>query len=185
MEVWRTQTAAPLRVANDFSAIVHSRKLPAALERIVGMGGTVVAAVDGDELSGYATVVPSATLVRERWQDLPDAFELGSIEVARSSRRHGIGSALVERLEALLPVDRMLLFARGMYGHWETEAAMLSAFEYRGMLLRMLRRAGFERWDTQDPEVLDHALNFLAVRAGRDAPAASVAAFARCAAAPA
>jgi hypothetical protein len=46
------------------------------------------------------------------------------------------------------------------------------------MLLRMLGRAGFERWETDDPEVEEHPMNFLAVRAGLQVPSGSLLALA-------
>ena len=94
--------------------------------------------------------MPSTALAHERWENLPDVAELGSIEVARSARR------------------------RGIHHHWDSSTASLAYFDYRAMLLRMLARAGFERWPTADPEV-DRPPSFFAVRVGARAPAASLA----------
>jgi acetoin utilization protein AcuA len=179
IEIWRELTPGePPRVAGDFGAIVRSERLPAVLETIVGAGGVVIAAVAEDELRGYATLVPASLLTRERWENLPDAFELGSIEVARSSRGRGLGTGLLDGLRATLPIEQLLLFARGFVGHWDTSRAALSPLAYRRMLLRMLGRAGFQRWETDDPEVNDEPMNFLAVRVGSQAPSASVLALA-------
>jgi GNAT superfamily N-acetyltransferase len=156
-------------VALDFGAIVRSERLRQLLRGIVASGGVVIAALAERELHGYATVVP---------EHLPDMFELGSIEVARSHRTHGIGTGLLERLDIAVPIDRLVLYARGFVGHWDTEAATLSVLEYRRMLLRMLGRMGFQRWDTTDPEVNDSPMNFLAVRAGLQVPSASLLALA-------
>jgi acetoin utilization protein AcuA len=167
IEVWRDRSRGePVRPAADFGAIVSSERLPAILDRIIDLHGVVIAALADDELRGYATLVPAAALARERWENLPDTFELGSIEVARSSRGRGLGTALLAALEATLPIDRLLLFARGMVSHWDVASAALHVIDYRRMLLRMLGRAGFQRWETDDPEVNDHPMNFLAVRAG-------------------
>jgi GNAT superfamily N-acetyltransferase len=179
IEVWRE--LPPIRVAADIRAVVPAERLPGVLDDVVGLGGAVIAAVSGGELRGYATVVPSSALVRERWEHLPDAFELGSLEVAASARRRGLGTALLAALGATLPLERLLVFARGLAHHWDTERAGLPHMAYRAMLLAMLRRSGFERWTTDDPEVADHWMSFLAVRAGREVPAASLAALGTCA----
>jgi len=167
IEVWRSVPAA--RVADDFGAIVRSDRVQCVLTTVASHGGIVLAATARDEVRGYATLLPSSALRRERWADLPDTFELGSIEVARSSRGHGVGTALLAQIESTLPVDRLALFARAVASHWEAAFAKLTPVEYRRMLLRMLGRIGFERWDTNDPDV-----EFLAVRAGKNLPTRSL-----------
>jgi acetoin utilization protein AcuA len=179
IETWQEPSRGDRwRAAGDFGSIVRSERLPEVFGGIAASGGVVLAALVGGELRGYATLVPSSALTRERWENLPDTYELGSIEVARSSRRRGVGTALLARLPATLPIERLLLFARGLAGHWDTALATLSPIDYRRMLLRMLGRAGFERWDTDDPEVEDHPMNFLAVRAGRSVASGSLQALA-------
>jgi acetoin utilization protein AcuA len=166
------------RVAADFGAIVRSDRLPAVFRGIFERGGTIIAAAD-DELRGYAALVPSSALKGERWEALPDLFELGSIEVARSSRGRGVGAALLSTLGDALPLERVILFARGIASHWDLPFTELPLVEHRRKLLRMLARVGFQRWDTDDPEIGDSPLNFLAVRAGLRAPSASLLAFAQ------
>jgi GNAT superfamily N-acetyltransferase len=179
IEVWREPSqGTSLRVASDFGSIVRSERLPGVLNGVAASGGVVIAALSGDVVRGYVTLVPSSALALERWENLPDTFELGSIEVARSLRRHGVGTELLARLHTTLPIEQLLLFARGFAGHWDTALAALSPVDYRRMLLRMLGRVGFQRWDSDDPEVEDHPMNFLAVRAGRDAPSSSLLALA-------
>jgi acetoin utilization protein AcuA len=175
IQIWRGLAAhAPVRIAGDFGAIVRSAEMPSLLGRIAAADGIVLAAVDGDELRGYATVVPSSALAAERWENLPHTYELGSMEVARSSRESGIGTALLSKLAATLPLEHILLFARGLVHHWDASLAALAPSGYRLMLLRMLGRAGFQRWETDDPEIAEHPPSFLAVRAGLEAPAASI-----------
>jgi GNAT superfamily N-acetyltransferase len=175
IEIWRELSrGSSVHVASDFGAIVRSERLPLILGRMSEIGGVVIAAMANDELHGYATLVPSSALAGERWGNLPDTFELGSVEVARSSRGRGIGTALLAKIESTVPIEHLAVFARGFVSHWDTAVAALSPVEYRRMLLRMLGRIGFQRWETTDGEVAAHPLNFLAVRAGLDVPSASL-----------
>lgn len=174
IEIWRERSRDAVHVARDFGSIVRSERLPAVLVKIADLGGVVIAALSDDELRGYATLVPSSALVGERWESLRDTFELGSIEVARSSRGRGIGTELLANLHSTLPIERLLLFARGFASNWDTSVAALSPIHYRRMLLRMLGRVGFQRWETDDPEVNDNPMNFLAVRAGLSVPSGSL-----------
>jgi acetoin utilization protein AcuA len=177
---WHPQAERSARIASDFGAIVRGERLRAVLCGVSDVGGIVVGAFAGDELRGYATLVPSSALARERWENLPDTFELGSFEVVRSSRRQGIGTELLGRLHATVPIDNLLLFARGLVSHWDLAFSPLPPIGYRRLLLRMLDRVGFQRWETDDPEVNEHPLNFLAVRTGLSAPVSSLVAFADC-----
>jgi GNAT superfamily N-acetyltransferase len=175
IEIWRDRSRGDSTLpAGDFGAIVPSERLPALFDKIGMLGGVVIAALAGDELRGYAALVPSSALVGERWEGLPDTFELGSIEVARSHRGRGVGTELLANLRAALPIESLLLFARGMVSHWDVTLTTLSPVRHRSRLLRMLGRAGFQRWETDDGEVNEHPLNFLAVRAGLAAPSASL-----------
>jgi hypothetical protein len=143
IETWHRQAGASARVVSDFGAIVRSERLPAVLRKVNDVGGVIVAALAEEELRGYLTLVPSSALAGERWENLPDTFELGSIEVARSSRRGGIGTRLLDRFDATLPVEKMLLFTRGIVSHWDLGFTALAPVDYRRLLLRMLGRVGF------------------------------------------
>jgi GNAT superfamily N-acetyltransferase len=167
-------------LANASGAIVRSERVPALVAQVAAHGGLVVGAIKNAELRGYAALVPSSALKSERWENLPDLFELGSIEVARSARGNGIGTELLDAIGASLPLESLLLFARGLVSHWDIEGDR-TGFSRRTQLLHMLGKIGFSRWDTTDPEVRDHPLSFLAVRAGRDAPSRSLLALAECA----
>lgn len=179
--MWRTPNAmdaAKRNAAPDFNAIVRSDRVPALVESVTARGGVVLAAVTGAQLRGYAALVPSSALRHERWENLPDLFELGSLEVARSWRGQGIGTELLAAIAASIPVDSLHVFARGFVSHWGIERDAAEAHERREQLLHMLGKIGFTRWDTTDPDVCEHPLNFLAVRAGRDASSTSLLAFA-------
>lgn len=184
IEVWRAPESATRSVApTDFGAIVRSERIPALVANVTAHGGLVLAAVSQAGLRGYAALVPSSALRDERWENLPDLFELGSLEVARSARGRGVGTELLAAVASSIPLESLHVFARGLISHWdlawtnELDAAV-TARERRAQLLHMLAKIGFALWDTTDPEIGAHPLNFLAVRAGRAAPSTSLLALA-------
>jgi acetoin utilization protein AcuA len=178
IELWnRTAALERYRVAPDFGAILRGAALGETMRRNLDDGATIAAAVDDDDvLLGYATVVPSGCLGR-RWGGLADVVELGAIEVARSARRRGIAHALLARLEGGRATERSVVIATGLSHHWEPEVAGLPPVRYRAMLVGLLARHGFRVQDTDDPEVLENPLNFLAARSGRKVRALSLLAF--------
>lgn len=155
-----------MHVADGFGAIASTARVPVLVDTVLAHGGTVLGAIVDGELSGYAAVIPAV----DHWAGLPDTYELGSLEIARSSRRRGLATALLAALGDAIHLDRVIVLARAMAGHWDFEQTRLSAYGYRGLLRRVLARQGFEFRETSDPEVLEHPLNFLAVRTGARVP---------------
>ena len=162
-----------LAPATDLGAIVRSELVLETLERNLASGAVVAAAIDGVTLRGYATVAAIEPAWR-RFAGLAGVVELGAIEVARSARRRGVASALLARLERHPPLADLVTLTYGASSHWEPEVGGLSWEAYRRMLVRLLGRAQFVVQDTDDPEVLEHPPNFLAVRFGANAPATAM-----------
>jgi GNAT superfamily N-acetyltransferase len=182
VRIWRRAAdLEEVRVAPDFGAIVRSDRLAPVLRAGFRFDAVTLAAVVDDTLVGYATLVPSSALAGERWESLPDTFELGGLEVARGFRRRRIATALLESLDRCMPLERVVVFARALVSHWdlswEKETVGASALARRALLLRLLRRAGFAWQNTDDPDITMDAPSFLAVRYGLDAPSSSVLAF--------
>ena len=168
IQTWREPAElASVRIAPDFAAVARSAVLPGVMRGCLATGAVVIAALEGQELCGYATVVPSSALaLSERWHGLPGLCELGAIEVARSARRQRVGSALLDALETALPLDALIVMARGSFDSWDFYATSLAPHGYRRMLLGMLARIGFAPRRTDDPFVEQSWYNFLAVRMG-------------------
>jgi hypothetical protein len=85
-----------LRVASGFGSIVDSREVPPMFRRVLAAGGNVTAALLGGVLVGYAADLPFAPVewdggrIVRRWQAVPQARELGAVEVAAPFRNRGI-----------------------------------------------------------------------------------------------
>ncbi len=161
-------------VAPGFTAIARTERLLATIEHCLDVGSVVVAALEDRMLVGYATLVPSAAAVEARWRDVPDLWELGAIEVSEHARRHRVGTMLMDALDKALPLPSLVVFARGVVHHWAFERVGVSPARYRGLLLDLLRRAGFSLRTTDDPEVQQHPLNFLVARFGERASPATL-----------
>lgn len=181
VELWRQRAALDgVTVASDFGAIVRSARLVATMRGNLDAGGVIVAALRGDTLVGYATTIPVAALASpeaaplDRWHDLPDALALGAVEVARASRRGGVATALLRRLVRWPELERRIVLAHGLASHWDVDAAGLGYYQYRAMLVRLVSRAGFALQATDDPDVRESPVNFLAARVGADVPVRSV-----------
>jgi acetoin utilization protein AcuA len=156
-------------IADDFGAILRGTRLLETMRANLSAGAIIAAALDEGILRGYATVIDVAPAWR-RFAGIPDVTELGAIEVARSSRRRGIGDALLARLRAVPALDDVVTITYGASGHWEPELGGLTPRSYRLMLVRLLGRSGFIVHETDDPDLRGEPLSFLAARFGKSAP---------------
>lgn len=168
----RLTDLASVDIAPGFFAITRSGGLRERLEKILLLGALITAAVQRSVLVGYVAdlpFMPVATVWGEltrRWQSVPDARELGAIEVARPFRAQGIGRRLLAELVAGTRLDGNILIAEGLEWHWDLEARGLSSRECRARLLALFSDAGFRRYDTDEAEITYSAANFLLARIG-------------------
>lgn len=136
-------------------------------------GGEALAAVLGDTIIGYLLLVPAG--IDQPWGRLgdPRVLEVG-IEVARGHRGAGIAQSLFRRAFARPEVESRIYVATGYVWCWDIEDTVIEAGIYADRLLALFGRFGFRREWTNEPNVALEPLNFLAVRIGRDVPAALV-----------
>ena len=170
-------------VPPGFGAIVRSGDLRNVLGRVLDLGGTVTAGDADGVLAGYATDLPFVPVVyagarfRRPWDDLPQAREFGSIEVAPQFRRAKLAEALVCALVANGRLDDSIVIGEALSWHWDLRGAGLAMWDYRAALLRLFQRAGFQRFDTSQPETALDAASFLIARIGTRTSLESQAAF--------
>ena len=161
-----------LRVAPGFSSIVETREVPSMFRRVLAAGGNVTAALARGALVGYAADLPfvpiewDGGLIVRRWQTVPQARELGAVEVAAPFRNRGIARQLMQALADDDRLERFIVIGEALSWHWDLGAAGIDVWEYRRRLVRLLGSAGFGRFDTDAPDVADSPVNFLAVRIG-------------------
>ena len=170
-------------VPPGFGAIVRSEDLRGVLARVLDVGGAVTAACAGSVLAGYATDLPFVPVTYggrrwpRPWDDLPQAHEFGSIEVAPRFRHARVAEALVAALVANRRLERSIVIGEALSSHWDLRGSGLDVWEYRAALLLLFERAGFQRFETSQPEVGLDPAGFLIAKLGAQTMPASQAAF--------
>jgi acetoin utilization protein AcuA len=160
------------RVAAGFSAIVPTAGVLEMFRKSVAIGGTITAAVLQGSLVGYAADLPFAPIewkgrrIVRRWERIPEVRELGAVEVAAPFRNRGIARMLMQASAAGERLERYIVIGEALSWHWDVAAAGNDPWEYRRRLWRLLESAGFQRFDTDEPDVTYDAASFLAARIG-------------------
>ncbi len=143
-----------------------------ALVKIAALpeGNVTLAYNDARVIVGYVTVGAPDPDTRWGRDHLPGLYELGGIEVARAWRACGISRALLTALFADGSYDQAIVIATGYRWCWDYESSGLGLREYREVLHRTMRRAGFEFFETDEPNIAWYPDNALVARIGKHAP---------------
>jgi acetoin utilization protein AcuA len=106
-----------------------------------------------------------------RWgrDKISGLYELGGIEVGRAWRGLGLSHALMAAAFSDGEYDSGIVIATGYRWCWDYESSGLSTREYRDMLHRVMRRFGFEFFDTDEPNIAWYPDNALVGRIGKNA----------------
>lgn len=130
-------------------------------------GGDVISAYTQEgTIVGYLVLHPPDP--RDRWgeQGGKGFLELGALEVDRNWRRMGLAKALLELAFADQALEEKIIILAEVSGNWDLEGTGLSKREYRHLLLRLLHRAGFSEFPTDDPEIALDPQNIFMARIG-------------------
>lgn len=186
MEIRQIHELSDLRrfdIAPGFAAVTRSAGLRSMFEGILPLGAVITVALRGSLLVGYAADLPFVPVqlpdreLRRRWSFVPDAHELGAIEVARPFRGERIAQRLLEEMLRGGRLEQRIVIAEGLHWHWDTAGRGLPVAECRRALLALFAGAGFRRYDTDEPEVSYSMSNFLIARVGALVPESSRRAF--------
>lgn len=130
--------------------------------------GRIIVARDGDHIIGYVTYHYPDEL--ERWSDgnLPYLIELGAVEIALGYRSGGIGSKLIQLTMEDSFVEHYIIITTEYYWHWDLKNNSLSVYEYKDIMIKLMASAGFEVFQTNDPEITAHPANTLMARIGKN-----------------
>jgi acetoin utilization protein AcuA len=144
-----------------------SRELK-ALKRIAegGEGNVIVAYTEDGKIVGFVAIAPPSAA--ERWGKLSGKglIEAMAIEVSRGWRSMGIANKMMQSGLSDPFFDDKIVICTGYTWHWDLGSSALTKKDYRRMLLRYLEKAGFEYYETDEPNVALDTYNFLTARIG-------------------
>jgi len=130
--------------------------------------GRIIIAREDDRIIGYVTYHYPDEL--ERWSDgnLPYLIELGAVEISLGYRSGGIGKNLIQLTMEDSFVENYIIITTEYYWHWDLKNNSLSVYEYKDMMINLMASAGFEVFQTNDPEITAHPANTLMARIGKN-----------------
>ncbi len=131
----------------------------------------ILAAVKSGRLVGYLAL--HAPDPSSRWAELPagQVLELGGIEVARDLRGCGLARRLLRQVFSSPDLDAVIVYAQALTWCWDLRGSGLSKGEYRQVILRLFRGAGFEAFPTDEGNIRHDRANLLLARIGPSVPA--------------
>lgn len=138
-------------------------------------GNLVLVCTAQDLIVGYISMHPVDP--DERWSVLntPEqplqVYEFGAIEVSRYWRGYGLSTALMRAaFEGEDWLDDKIIVSVEFAWHWDYEEMNIGKFKYRDMLKKVIASAGFEKMDTDEPNVMMDGANMFMVRVGKNVP---------------
>lgn len=144
-----------------------SRELK-ALQRIAKgeESNVIVACTENGDIVGFVAIAPPS--VAERWGKLSGKglIEAMAIEVSRGWRSMGIANKMMQSGLSDPWFDDKIVICTGYTWHWDLDSTALTKEDYRRMLLKYLEKAGFEYYETDEPNVGLDMHNFLTARIG-------------------
>ena len=147
------------RPSEQFQALLEIADLPE--------GRIIVSQID-KHIVGYIILLHPDPL--ERWSDGNHEFimELGAIEVAHQHRSLGLAGKMLELSVRDNFVENYIIITTEYYWHWDLKTSGLDVYEYKDLMIRLMQRAGFEVFQTNDPEITGHPANTLMARIGKN-----------------
>lgn len=153
-----------LRPDPGLSSFAHAAEQEHAwLERVAGhpLRRVALAHTEDGRIVAWATLAPG-----EAWlAALPFVREV-AIEVSRGWRGLGIGTQLLRFLCAAPDLEELVLVGIGLSWFWDTQHERLDPAAYRGIVLNIFRRAGFEERRPNQPHMRLQPASVLVARIG-------------------
>ncbi len=138
-------------------------------------GNVIIAHTADDLITGYVSMHPVDET--ERWVILnkPNepirVYEFGAIEVSRQWRGCGISPGLMRAaIEGDSWMDDKIIVSVEFAWHWDYEEMGIGKFAYRDMLKKVIATGGFQKMDTDEPNVMMDGANMFMVRVGQNVP---------------
>lgn len=124
---------------------------------------------------GYTIVLPPE--LDERWQKLDYLKMLGVIEVAPAYRGLKIGQHLLNNLFQHPQLERYIVVSLEYCWHWDLAITDGDPYAYMRMLQHVLQSAGFQEYETNEPDIARYDVNFMMARVGKKMTTEQIEAF--------
>lgn len=138
-------------------------------------GNIIIAYTAEDLIVGYVTMHPIDE--SERWNVLNRpgealrVYEFGAIEISRKWRGCDISSNLMRAaFEGDKWIEDKIIVSVAFAWHWDYEELGISKYIYSDMLKKIIASAGFQKMDTDEPNVMMDGANMFMVRVGKRVP---------------
>lgn len=113
------------------------------------------------EIVGEVTIAPGD----EWWDGIENVYEV-AVQVSSNWRGMKIAEHLLSFSLELDALEDMILFALGLYWHWDTEGLGISVYKYRELIAHLFASQGFKEYATTEPNISMEPSNILLARIG-------------------
>src|SRR5262245_9300696 len=128
-----------LEIDEGLTAIAGAGTLGRLFRRLAEKpdGNVVLAIADDRKIVGISLcgrpspVEWQGRVIHDFWEGVPSLLELGSIEVSRDYRHHGLAHRLLTTAFADPAMEREIVIAQGLSWHWDTSETGGNELRYR------------------------------------------------------
>ena len=143
-----------------------------SLQQIAGQAGSniTLALIDDRQIIGFGVLAYPEP--NERWSELgpKQMIEVRAVEVARSWRSEKIASRILKLLTDHPGLENKIVYMVGYSWTWDLEGSRKTAAEYSQLLVKLFASCGFEKFQTNEPNIALKPENLFMCRIGRNVP---------------
>ncbi len=100
------------------------------------------------------------------WEGVENLYEV-ALEVSSHWRGRGVAHQLLAFALELDALEEVILFATGLWWHWDLEWLGISPHRYRKLIAHLFAAQGFQEYDTAEPDISMEPANILLARIGK------------------
>ncbi len=153
---------------NDDYKSLYTRRESLAESAVLGGANVVLALAESKNIIGYGVMAyPDSG---ERWAELGPKImmEVKVIEVCRTWRSVGIAPRMLKMMLNYPQVEHKIIYMVGYSWTWDLAGTHMTAGQYREKLCDLFQPAGFQEYETNEPNVCLKPENILMCRIGKN-----------------
>jgi acetoin utilization protein AcuA len=93
-------------------------------------------------------------------------YEMGALEVSRNFRQVGLAHAMIQETLSDVFFEWKIAYMNGFSWHWDLDGTRLGMTQYGKMMLRLLKKHGFQEYYTNEPNIALREENLFMARIG-------------------